>query len=126
MTDQQLAAKLVASDEFYRSVGGTACGLIDAAYALLLGRSADTAGQTYWSNQLTAGQSRLEVAEGIASSTENQSQLINDAYFQYLGRAADAPGLAYWLDQFAACQTSEDFISGFTGSAEYHNEQIGS
>ncbi|HVX63807.1 MAG TPA: SBBP repeat-containing protein, partial [Pirellulales bacterium] len=122
LTDQQLEAKLVSSDEFYRNAGGTDVAWIDAVYSLLLGRAADAAGETYWSGQLAAGQSRSQVAERIAGSQENNTQLINDDYFHYLGRAADPDGLAYWLEQFAAGKTNEDVIAGFTGSDEYYRE----
>ena len=63
------------------------------------------------------------MAQGIAGSTENNTQLINDDYFHYLGRAADPGGLAYWLSQFANGQTNEDVIAGFTGAAEYYKEK---
>jgi len=71
---------------------------------------------------LAGGASRLQVAEGIAGSTENNTQLINDDYMHYLGRPADPGGIAFWLSQFAAGKTNEDVIAGFTGSAEYYKE----
>ncbi len=122
LTDQHLQAKLVSSDEFYDNAGGTDMAWVDAVYSLLLGRAADAAGETYWSGQLSDGQTRSQVAERIAGSQENNTQLINDDYFHYLGRAADPDGLAYWLEQFAAGKTNEDVIAGFTGSDEYYQE----
>lgn len=124
-TDQQLEADLVSSDEFYKTAGGTNVAWIDAVYKLLLGRTADSAGESYWSSQLAAGQTLNQVAQRIASSNENNTQLINDDYFHYLGRGADAGGLSYWLNQFAAGQTNEDVIAGFTGAAEYYKEHTG-
>jgi hypothetical protein len=76
----------------------------------------------FWDGQLAAGQTRNQVAQTIADSQENDTQLINDDYFHYLGRAADAGGLDYWLGQFADGKTNEDVIAGFTGSAEYYKE----
>jgi uncharacterized protein YkwD len=129
LTDQQLAAQLVASDEFYANAGGTTLGWIDAVYKLLLGRAADSAGESYWNNQLTsllntesAESARQQVAQGIAGSQENNTNLINADYMHYLGRAADPGGLTYWLQQFAGGATNEDVIAGFTGSTEYYNE----
>ena len=131
LTDQQLEGQLAASDEFFNSAGGNAnqVNWIDAVYKLLLGRTADSSGETYWNAQLTtllksedAIGARLQVALGIAGSQENNTNLINADYFHYLGRAADSGGLAYWLGQFAAGQTNEDVIAGFTGSAEYYQE----
>jgi streptogramin lyase len=122
LTDQELEAGFVASDEFFTNAGGTNIAWIDSIYKLLLGRSADTSGETYWNGQLTAGATRLEVAERIAGSAENDTQLINADYLHYLGRAADPGGLSYWLQQFADGATNEDVVSGFTGSAEYYKE----
>jgi uncharacterized repeat protein (TIGR01451 family) len=122
VTDQQLEADLVSSPEFYANAGGTNPAWVDAIYELLLGRAPDSNGESYWASQLAAGQTLNQVAEGIAGSQENNTQLINDDYFHYLGRAADSGGLAYWLQQFADGQTNEDVIAGFTGSTEYYNE----
>jgi hypothetical protein len=122
LTCQQLEAQFVASDEFFKTAGGTDAAWMDSVYKLLLGRSADTAGETYWTGQLSQGQSRLQVAERIAGGTENNTQLINDDYFHYLGRTADPQGLAYWLQQFAADQTDDQIIAGFTGSEEYYKQ----
>ncbi|HUY34127.1 MAG TPA: DUF4214 domain-containing protein [Pirellulales bacterium] len=121
-TDQQLEADLVSSAEFFKAAGGTNADWIGAVYKLLLGRTADASGVSYWSGQLTAGETLGQVAQGIAGSQENNTQLINDDYFHYLGRAADAGGLDFWLKQFAAGKTNEDVIAGFTGSGEYYKQ----
>jgi hypothetical protein len=121
LTDQGLEAKFVASDEFFANAGGQNILWIDAIYKLLLGRTADSAGETYWNGQLQAAQTREQVALRIANSAENNTQLINSDYEHYLTRQADPGGLAFWLSQFAAGKTNEDVIAGFTGSAEYYN-----
>ncbi|HEV3341819.1 MAG TPA: DUF4214 domain-containing protein, partial [Pirellulales bacterium] len=134
LTDQQLAADLAASDEFFNTAGGNTNTInwVDAVYKLLLGRTADPGGETYWNNQLTAlmksesaHDARLQIAQAIAGSQENNTDLINADYFHFLGRAADPPGLAYWLKQFAAGKTNEDVIAGFTGSPEYYKDKTG-
>jgi uncharacterized delta-60 repeat protein len=122
LTDQEFSAALVSSDEFYRNAGGANVGWVDAAYSLLLGRSVDTAGESYWNDQLSAGRSLSQVARRIAGSRENNAQLISDDYDHYLHRAADDEGLAYWLKQFSAGKTNEDLIASFTGSVEYYAE----
>ncbi len=76
-------------------------------------------------DHLTAGQTLEQVAQGIAGSQENNTQLINDDYFHYLGRTADTGGLDFWLSQFAVGKTNEDVIAGFTGSAEYYKQHTG-
>ncbi|HVC93403.1 MAG TPA: ELWxxDGT repeat protein [Pirellulales bacterium] len=126
VTDQQLEADLVSAGgttgEFYTDAGGTNTDWIDAVYEKLLGRAADVAGEMYWNGLLNMGETLGLVAQGIAGSRENDTQLINDDYMQYLGRAADPGGLAYWLQQFADGATNEDVIAGFTGADEYYNK----
>jgi len=123
LTDQGLEAGFVASNEFYLNAGGTNTAWIDSIYTLLLGRTVDASGETYWAGQLAAGDSRSDVALAIADSAENETKLLDADYQHYLGRAADAGGVTYWLAQFAAGQTNEDVIAGFTGSAEYYQEK---
>ncbi|HWB14452.1 MAG TPA: DUF4214 domain-containing protein [Pirellulales bacterium] len=132
LTDQQLEAGFIASDEFFGNAGGTDLDWVDAVYMLLLGRAADASSATYWTSQLASlegvesgVQARSQVAVRIASSQENNSNLINDDYQHYLGRPADAQGLQFWLQQFAAGKTNEDVIAGFTGSAEYYQDKTG-
>ena len=122
LTDQQLEAQFAAVDEFYRNSGGTNVGWIDAVYKLLLGRPAKSDEESFWSSRLAAGYTRLVVAEQIAGSQENNTQLINNDYFHYLGRAADPDGLTFWLQQFADGKSNEDVIAGFTGSGEYYKK----
>ncbi|HVW36911.1 MAG TPA: DUF4214 domain-containing protein, partial [Pirellulales bacterium] len=138
LTDQQFEAGLIASDEFYKSAENFDSApdaddtsiadtdhntdWVDAVYKLLLGRTADSGGEAYWTKQLASGVSRGDVALSIANGAENNSQLINADYFHYLGRAADPDGLNYWLEQFAAGKTNEDVIAGFTGSLEYYEK----
>lgn len=121
LTDQQLQAGFIASDEFYATAGGANGAWIDAVYRLLLGRPPEDGGETFWLGKLAAGMSRGDVANSIAGSVENNSQLINADYFQYLGRAAEPEGLAFWLERFADGATNEDVIAGFTGSPEYYD-----
>lgn len=121
-TDQELQADLAASDEVYHDAGGTDLDWVDSVYKLLLNRTADAKGEQYWVGQLAAGVPRIQVAEGIAGSQENNTQLINADYQHYLGRSADPDGLAFWLTQFADGKTNEDVIAGFTGSDEYYNK----
>lgn len=122
LTDRQLEANLVASDEFFAKAGGANADWLDAVYQAVLGRAAGTGDAKYWLGQLSGGASRLTVAEFIADSAENGAQLIKNDYFQYLGRAADDAGLAYWIEQLSAGRTNEDIIANFTASAEYYGE----
>jgi hypothetical protein len=121
LSDQALQASFVASDEFYAKAGGTNKAWIDAVYLKLLGRPADSSGETFWLGKLASGLTRSEVALLIANSAENDSLLIAADYQHYLGRAPDASGLAYYLNLFDKGTSNEDVIADFTGSTEYFN-----
>jgi ELWxxDGT repeat protein len=124
LTDQQLEAGFAASPEFYANAGGTDAGWVTAVYNLLLGRPPEPGAVPFWAGQIHApGQSLSTVALRIATSNENNTDLINQDYFNYLGRSSDPAGLTFWLSQFAAGSSNEDVIAGFTGSPEYYNNQ---
>lgn len=125
LTDQQLEAGFISSAEFYADAGGTNADWINQAYMLLLGRPADPEGESFFNGELMDGMTLLQVATGIAGSTENNTNLINGDYEQYLGRPADSAGLTYWLQEFATGMTNEDVIAGFTGSGEYYDKVTG-
>jgi hypothetical protein len=48
LSDEHLEAYFVGSDEFYRHAGGTDKGWVDAMYQSLLGRPANSAGESFW------------------------------------------------------------------------------
>lgn len=122
LTDEQLEANFIASDEFYAHAGGTNVAWVDAMYVDLLGRPPDAQGEAYWVQQLALGVSRYTVAYGFAASLEREQQRITDDYMHYLGRQPDAQGLNYWLNLFAAGATNEDLITGIVSSNEYYAE----
>jgi len=122
LTDEGLAAELVASDEYFMRAGGTNQLWVDALYQDLLGRQADSLGESYWVGQLNAAASRADVAGGFANAGERLQQQIGDDYLHALGRVPDPGGLDYWMAQFAQGATDEDLIAGLIGSAEYYDE----
>ncbi|HJT34367.1 MAG TPA: DUF4214 domain-containing protein, partial [Pirellulales bacterium] len=120
MTDEQLEGALLASNEFLDHAGNTASGWVSNVYQTLFGRTPDPSGLAFWEEALATGETYSQVAQAIAASQENNTQLIEADYSHYLGRAADAAGLAAWLQQLGAGTTNEDIIAGFTGSLEYY------
>lgn len=119
LTDQQLEADFIASDEFFRQAGGTDVGWVDSLYQHLLGRPTDAAGIAWWTAALAHGESRSQVAFGFADSVERATQRIIDDYSQYLARQPDAAEIAYWLGQFEHGATNENLITGFLAADEY-------
>ncbi|HEV3343589.1 MAG TPA: DUF4214 domain-containing protein, partial [Pirellulales bacterium] len=124
LTDEQLEAGFIGSDEFFMTQGGgTNSGWVDALYQKLLGRPADAAGKAFWLTQLAAGESRAQVAFGFTSSVEREQQRVTADYQTFLGRQPDPAGLNFWVSQFAAGRlTNEDVVAGFLASDEYFNE----
>lgn len=119
LTDEQLEAKFIASDEFYRQAGGNDRGWVDSLYEHLLGRGADAQGEEFWVRRLHAGQRRYDAAFGFTGSLEREAQRIQGDYQQFLGRSADGQGIGYWVVQFARGLTNELLITGFAASDEY-------
>jgi len=99
---------------------------VSALYNTALGRDADSAGLTYWTNLLNKGTSRQQVTLGIQQSTEYRSRLIDSVYETYLGRDADASGRQWWLSQFANGATERQFTASLLASDEYFKNAGGS
>jgi hypothetical protein len=119
LTDERLEAGFIGSAEFYTHAGGTDKLWVDFMYQDLLGRAADSAGESYWVAQLAAGANRSSVAYGFAASLERERLRVQDDYFHYLGRQADSAGVDYWVTAFAHGTANEDVIAGFIASDEY-------
>jgi hypothetical protein len=125
LTDERLEAGFVGSAEFYTHAGGTDSLWVDFMYQDLLGRAAESQGETYWVAQLAAGADRTSVAYGFAASLERERMRVQDDYFHYLGRQADTAGVDYWVTAFAHGTANEDVIAGFLASDEYFAGRTG-
>ncbi|MEM8923300.1 MAG: DUF4214 domain-containing protein [Actinomycetota bacterium] len=78
------------------------------AYTTLLGRSADAAGEDYWTQHLT-GHGILDLRVLLMASDEyllraggTHDAWLDAVYQELLGRAPDGPGRTYWLGLIAA------------------------
>lgn len=96
-----------------------------ALYQAAFGRTPDTAGLQYWTQQVHAGASLNDVTLSFAQSTEFASvaggsvtQLVSTLYQNTLGRAPDAAGLAYWTAQLSNGGSVSSMLSSFTVSPE--------
>ncbi len=119
-TLEQVAAGIAASDEFFQNAGGTADGYVKALYAKVLGRNADSGGETYFDNELQQGASRVQVAAQVTDSSEAADDLVNQDYQQELGRPADSTAFTYWTPQIVGQRLhDEDVAAGIAGSNEY-------
>ncbi|HXT59411.1 MAG TPA: DUF4214 domain-containing protein [Pirellulales bacterium] len=121
LTDEQLEAQFIGSDEYVRTHGGSDRAWVEGMYFDLLGREPDAAGWSYWLNQLQAGAGRSQIALGFAASAEREAIVVADDYFTYLGRSPSAAESAYWVAQFQQGLRNEELVAGFVASSEYYN-----
>lgn len=73
----------------------------------------------YWLNQLTAGTSRMQIAEIFSHSDEYYAHLVSGYYQTVLQRDADAAGLAYYVGELDAGVSTLTVLSQIVGSSEF-------
>jgi autotransporter-associated beta strand protein len=88
-------------------------------YSDLLGRTVDSAGLAGWSTFLDQGGTVAQVAAGITSGLEYQTNLVQQLYRRYLQRAADPAGLAGSLTFLRSGGTGAQLAAALAGSQEY-------
>lgn len=126
LTDEQLEANFIGSQEFYEHSGGTAWDWVEALYVHLLDRLPDAAGENGWVLALAHGASRTQVALGFATSPEREARRVQDDYFRYLGRSAGPSEVNGWVAAFQYGVTNEDVVTGFVASQEYFQRKTAS
>ncbi len=85
-------------------------------YFHLLGRQADSAGQTFWEEELSSGVSRAAAVEAILNSQESAELASESFYAAFLHRAKDQPGDDHWVGLLTSQsqsfgQVASDFFS---------------
>lgn len=90
---------------------------IESAYSSVLGRTADTAGAQYWSQQIASGSlssSQIGIAVGAAAATNGEisrSDYVTQLYTKGLGRTPTSAEVDYWTNQSQTATT--DLASTF-------------
>jgi PKD repeat protein len=119
-TDEQVAATLAGSGEYFTNRGGgTNDGFLTALYQDALGRAVDAAGRAAWDQALAAGTTPPQVASAIFASTEYDQDLVQKFYTKYLGRSADPTGLTNFVNGLQTGMHDEDVILSIVTSGEY-------
>ena len=93
-------------------------------YRDVLFREGDTAGITYWQQQIDTGHlNRAQVAASMLASTEFQNNVgsLTRLYFGAFDRLPDRDGLAYWIGQEKAGASLSGISSAFVASAEFQS-----
>jgi hypothetical protein len=127
-TETQVLVGFLSSPEFYARAGNSLTAYVDALYSNVLGRSADSAGQSSWVQALSSGVSSANVALAFLTSPERESSVVQSDYQQYLRRTASAAEVAGWVKVMQHGATSTQVQADFLGSQEYfqaHHADLG-
>jgi hypothetical protein len=98
-------------------------------YEVVLQRTPDQEGLTYWTNALNHGVSLVTVASGFIASAEYQTSygwfddatFVDQLYNAVLHRLPDPGGLAYWTSYMAQGHSRAEVAVGFSESQENIN-----
>jgi subtilisin family serine protease len=94
-------------------------------YLGFFGRAPDTAGLSYWANQISLGANPIEVARGFSASPEfvakygplSPSKQIELAYQNILERMPDAGGSQFWTNQLESGTPIGDIVWSLVNAA---------
>jgi len=92
---------------------------LNQVYRDLLGRDPDGEGFQHYTNWLTTGRSREDVAQDIAGSPEFRNRFIRNLYQEILRREADPFGLGMYADQLRDNRPLNEILGSLVGSDEY-------
>jgi hypothetical protein len=118
-TEEQIAANLAGSAEFFHDNGSTNAGFLAALYQDALGRPPDSAGLSTWLAALQNGSSRSQVAAAIFGSPEYYTVWLQSLYVRLLHRTADSTGLNQFVTALEHGTHDEAIIAALVESVEY-------
>lgn len=96
-----------------------------AAYRDVLGRGADAAALSFWTQASQLNFARLPLAETLTHSAEYSANLVRHDYQQFFGRAPEAGALAYWTAQLQHGLSDERFEAALLASDEFYADSGG-
>lgn len=120
-----ISEEFVRSPEFVATYGALSdTEYVDLVYSNVLGRGADPAGSSYWTDQLDRGLSRGGLMAAFSDSPEYRDRIdprvrATMLYVGMLRRTPEADGLDYWADVLDSGARYRDVIAGFLGAPEY-------
>ncbi len=119
MRVQELGTFFYGSNEYYDRAG-SAGAYVDALYAELLHRKADSAGRAFWVGQLGRGARPAEVAAGFYASLESRRDRVSALFEKVLGRGPDTAGHDFWAE-WLVTGDDIDLAANLASSEEYIN-----
>jgi hypothetical protein len=125
-TSEAILVALAGSGEFYTNVvTNSQSAFVSQVYEDVLGRSADSAGLSFWTQQLAGGATPTAVATAFLSSQEYFAQEVQSLYSLYLQRSADASGLNTFVTELSSGASDEQVAAQLAGSTEYFETRGG-
>jgi uncharacterized protein (TIGR03118 family) len=97
---------------------------INEVYGDLLNRRADVGALGFWSGQLSAGVSRIQIVNSIEASAEYRGDEVQGVFQTYLKRPAEASAVTFGAG-YLANHTLEQFAVLVAGSGEFYEAQGG-
>jgi hypothetical protein len=117
VTQQQVEAALVGSNEYLVLHGDTIPGFLNGLYVDALSRP-DSEGA--WTDRIYQGLPRQNVAYAVFTSGEGSVNQVRADYEQYLGRSAVGdPAAAAFAGELARGASNESIVATLLGSPEY-------
>jgi len=120
-----LTQSFIDSAEFQSSVAD-----VVKLYYLVLGRTPDQSGLSYWVNALQGNMALSDIAAAFVNAAwfndrvdndQNATGFIEQLYQNAFNRTPDDAGLNYWLEQVNQGMSWSDLVVIFAGSAEFEN-----
>lgn len=106
---EQVRGSVLGSVEYFNERGGGKNpNFITALFQDVLGRVADPAALSMFTQQLTAGAQRTSIAQQVLASQEARQHWINALYMRYLHHGGSASGLSGSEDQVLAIIIGSD------------------
>jgi cytochrome c peroxidase len=120
-----IAQSFATTPEFVGRYGNLAdSAFIDQIYLNVLGRAADTAGQTFWLQALRSGKTRGDLLLAFTQSSEYQARMaatvyVVATYYGMLRRTPDQTGYETWVNYLLAGNAGRDLVNQFLEATEY-------
>lgn len=115
----RMRAQVFGSPEYFSKAGGTNAGFVRKAYADVLGRLPDAAGEQYWVNRLAAGDLRSVVAKQFLTVAETRNAIVDDQFLRFLDRVATPTERATWSPRMNESGGEQALIRSLAASATY-------
>ncbi|HWB13911.1 MAG TPA: SdrD B-like domain-containing protein [Pirellulales bacterium] len=95
---------------------------VDALYDNIAERPADSAGASYWEDQLAGGETPVQTASSFVFGQEANTALIDAFYSAFLHRAPDSASLQTYLDDLTSqAMSADDIAIQILSSDEFYN-----